>query len=81
MNELKKVEINCETGEVIEIPYTDAEMVEVLAQREIEVAKNLEEKAKLEAEKQAKDAVRASAIAKLSALGLTEEEAIAVAGN
>lgn len=81
MTELKKVEINCETGEVIEIAYTEEEMVEVLAQRARDEIANAERRARIEAEQQAKIEAKASAVAKLAALGLTEAEAQAIAGN
>lgn len=68
--------IDAETGEVIQRSFTSEEraahdaMVAADAQREAEL---------IEAEK-AKAAARASAIAKLEALGLTENEAAALVG-
>jgi hypothetical protein len=54
------------TGEITERPYTDEEMAEYL-----EMQKNA---AKLEAEQTAKIEARESALTKLAALGLTQEE-------
>lgn len=71
------IEVNCETGETVERPLTPEE----LAQREIDMAVAAEEQAARLAEEEAKAAARASAIAKLTALGLTEEEAMAIIGQ
>jgi len=68
------VEINCETGEVTERPFTEAE----LAQREVEIAKFAEIKAAEEAAEAAKAAAKASAEAKLASLGLTADEIAAL---
>jgi len=78
MTKLKSVEINCETGEVIETPYTDAELAELVvleAQLEIEAQERREA---AEAAAAAKAAAKASAEAKLAALGLTAEEIAAL---
>lgn len=56
------------------IPLTNEE----IAQRELDIAKFAEEKALLEAEKQAQIEAKASAQAKLTALGLTAEEIAAL---
>ena len=71
---LTRLEINCETGEQTIIPLTAEEIAQmeadrVVAQAEAD-ARALEEIAKAEA--------KASGIAKLLALGLTEEEANAL---
>lgn len=71
---LTAIEVNCETGEVIERPLTKEE----IAQRDITVKAWVEIEAKREAEAQAKAEAKASALAKLTALGLTEEEANAL---
>lgn len=71
------VEVNCETGEVIERPLT----AEEIAQREADSAAAAVAEAERIAEEEAKAAAKASAIAKLTALGLTEEEAIATIGG
>ena len=66
-----KMEIDALTGETVITELTDKEVAE--SQKEqiaIEAAK--------EAEKQAKLAARESALAKLAALGLTEEEIAAL---
>jgi hypothetical protein len=71
---ITRLEVNCETGETIEIPLTEAE----LAQRELDAAAALEAKAAQDAEIAAKAAAKASAQAKLAALGLTVEEITAL---
>jgi hypothetical protein len=71
------VEKNCETGEEIVRPYTDEEM----EQRAKDIAAFEASEVERLAEEQAKADTKAAAIAKLTALGLTEEEANALAGN
>lgn len=71
-----RIEINCETGEETIIELTDAEIAEIQAT----AAKTEENRLIAEAEAQAKAEAKASAIVKLAALGLTEEEAAAIAG-
>jgi hypothetical protein len=75
-NKPTKVEVNCETGEVSVIELTDEE----IAQLKIDEIAYQEAKAKEEAEAQARAEAKASALAKLSELGLTEDEAKAIAG-
>jgi hypothetical protein len=58
--------VDGETGEVVERPLTNDEIAE------LEVSKN--DYDQKEAERQAKTAARKSALAKLAALGLTQEE-------
>jgi dihydroxyacid dehydratase/phosphogluconate dehydratase len=71
------VEINVETGEVIERDFTEEE----IAQRKKDEAEfKKAEKARKAEEKKAAD-TKASALAKLAALGLTEEEAKAIFGG
>jgi hypothetical protein len=71
------VEVNCETGEVVERPLTPAE----LEQRELDrIAAEAAEAERIAAE-EAAAAAKASALAKLTALGLTEEEALAIIGG
>ncbi len=70
------VEINCETGEVTERPFTEAE----LAQREVEIAKFAEIKAAEEAAEAAKAAAKQAAQNKLKALGLSDLEVAAITG-
>lgn len=72
--ELNVLEINCETGEEIVRPMTADE----IAQLEKDRAAAEAQQAELEAEAQAKAQAKASALAKLAALGLTEEEANAL---
>ena len=71
-----KVIVDCSTGIQEVIPLTEEEIAEVIERR----AAYLEEMKQKEAEAQAKAEAKASALAKLAALGLTEEEAKAIAG-
>jgi hypothetical protein len=71
-----RLEVNCETGEAIEIPLTEAE----LAQREVDAQAAAEAQAVRDAEIAAKDGAKASAIAKLTALGLSDTEVSALIG-
>jgi hypothetical protein len=71
---LTKVVVNCETGEQEIIPLTPEEIEQLEARQVAWEA----EKAAREAEAQAKAEAKASGIAKLIALGLTEEEAQAL---
>ena len=68
------IEINCETGEVIERPLT----AEELAQREVDAATAAAVQAEREATEAAALAAKESAQAKLAALGLTAEEIAAL---
>jgi len=74
--EYTAVETNCETGETTYRPMTDAEIAELqkFGQEEAERA------AAAEAAATAKAEAKASALTKLAALGLTEDEAKAIAG-
>lgn len=71
-----RLEINCQTGEETIIELTDEE----IAQMEIDRANFEARQAAETAAAEAKAAAKASALAKLAALGLTEEEATAIAG-
>lgn len=71
-----KLIVNCATGEEQHLPLTAEEIAEIEAHR----VENEQRLAKLEAEAQAKAEAKASALAKLAALGLTEDEAKAIAG-
>ena len=71
---LTKVVVNCETGEQEIIPLT----AEEIAQLEADRLAFEEQQAAAQAEADAKEAARQSGIAKLLALGLTEEEANAL---
>lgn len=71
-----KLIINCETGEEQYLPFTEEEIAQMEANR---LAFEAAEESRL-AEEAAKAAIKASALAKLAALGLTEEEASAIAG-
>jgi hypothetical protein len=68
------VEVNCETGEVTERPYT----AEEIAARDEQIVKYAELKAAEDAKAAATAAAKASASTKLSALGLTEAEITAL---
>lgn len=72
-----KLIVDCSTGERILVPLTAEEISEreVMAQ-EAEAQRLAEEEAQAQ-----READRASAISKLTALGLTEDEALALAGN
>lgn len=74
--QLIAVEINCATGEETSRPLTKEE----IADKEIRAKNFAEQESKLEAEAQAKAEAKASALAKLTALGLSEDEAKAIAG-
>ena len=69
-----KVEINCSTGAVAEVPLNDQE----LAQLEIDRQNAEAAKAAQETEEAAKAAAKAAAEAKLAKLGLTAEEIAAL---
>jgi uncharacterized protein involved in exopolysaccharide biosynthesis len=71
---ITRVEVDCETGRTIVIPLTPAELQE-LADRQ--AAAEAEAQARAEAEK-AQAAARASAIDKLTALGLSDAEVAAL---
>jgi hypothetical protein len=71
---LTKLVVDCSTGEATEVPLT----AEELAQRETDrLAWEAQEATRLAAE-EAKDAAKASANAKLKALGLTDAEIAAI---
>jgi hypothetical protein len=71
---LTRTEINCTTGEVVEIPLT----AEEISQREADIAASEIRYAEEVAAAEAKAAAKASAEAKLAALGLTAEEIAAL---
>ena len=71
-----KVIVDCSTGEQTVEFLSDEE----IAQMEIDHANWQATRAEAEAAEEAKAAAKASALAKLAALGLTEEEAAAIAG-
>lgn len=75
MHELRHLQVDCKTGEETEIVeyLTEEEWAERQAQIDADIAAR-------EAEIEAKAAAKASALAKLAALGLTAEEAAAIAG-
>jgi hypothetical protein len=70
------VEVDALTGTVTERPLT----AEEIADREAMAAQAAAEQAAREAEQVAKEEAKASGLAKLQSLGLSEEEAKAIAG-
>ena len=71
------IEVNCETGDVTERPLT----AEEIAQREADAAAAAAAEAERVAEEEGKAGAKARAIAKLAALGLSEEEPAAIIGS
>jgi hypothetical protein len=71
---LTKVVVNCETKEETVVPLT----AEEIAQREADAAAFAAAEAERQAAAQAAAEAKASGLAKLMALGLTEEEANAL---
>jgi hypothetical protein len=67
-------EVNCETGETVTRPYNQQE----LEQHERDLQNWAQRKAEEEESEQIKAAAKASAEAKLAALGLTPEEIAAL---
>lgn len=76
MSEYTKTIFDCSTGEQTVVQLTDEEIAEMQAAQ----AKAEADRAAFLAEQAAKQAAKDSAIAKLAALGLTEEEAAAIVG-
>ena len=72
--QLTKLVVDCATGKQTIVPLTPAE----IAQRDQDAARAEEERAVREAEAAAKAEAKESAIAKLVAMGLTEQEAQAL---
>jgi len=73
---ITRLEVNCATGETVEIPLTAEELV----QREADAAAALVAQAERESAEAEAAAVKASAVAKLAALGLDEAEVAALIG-
>jgi hypothetical protein len=73
---ITKLVIDCETGEQTVVPLTEEE----LAQRELDQLQAIAEQEQREADAAAKAASKASAIAKLAALGLSDTEISALLG-
>lgn len=76
MAKLTRIEVNCATGEQTTVELTAAEIAELDQMK----AQAEAERAQREAEEAAKAEAKASALAKLAELGLTEDEAKAIAG-
>jgi len=73
---ITKLVIDCETGEQTVVPLTEEE----LAERELMQLEAIAEQEQREADAAAKEAAKASAIAKLAALGLSDTEISALLG-
>ena len=73
---LTKIVVDCATGQPQVLPLTEEE----IAQREADAAAAAVAEAERLAAEEAAAAAKASALAKLTALGLTEEEALAIVG-
>lgn len=73
---ITKLVIDCETGEQHIVPLTEEE----LAERELMQLQAIAEQEQREADAAAKEAAKASAIAKLAALGLSDTEISALLG-
>lgn len=71
-----RIEVNCETGETLEVELTDAEVAEMAAQAELAA----QAQAERDAEAKAAADVKASAISKLAKLGLSDAEIAALVG-
>ena len=71
------IEVNCETGVVTERPLTQDE----IAANEAAAAQSELDRAAAEAEALAVEQAKASAVAKLSSLGLTPDEISALTGK
>ena len=71
-----KLVVDCASGTVSEVELTDEE----IAQREADAAAWAAFEAEREAQELAKSEAKASAVAKLAALGLTEDEITAITG-
>ena len=76
MAKLTRLEVDCATGEQKVIELTAAEIAELDQMK----AQAEADKAVRDAEEAAKADAKASALAKLAELGLTEDEAKAIAG-
>ena len=70
-----KIEVNCQTGIAVEVPLT----AEEIQQRELDAIAAATAQAEREVAEQAAADAKASAQAKLAALGLTDEEIAALA--
>ena len=73
---ITKLVIDCETGEQTVVPLTEEE----LAERELMQLQAIAEQEQREADAAAKEVAKASAIAKLAALGLSDTEITALLG-
>lgn len=71
---LTKIVVDCTKGTTAYLPLSAAE----IAQRDQDAAAAAEARAAREAAEAAKEAAKQAALAKLEALGLTAEEAVAV---
>lgn len=74
---LTKIVVDCATGQTQVLPLTEEE----IAQREADALAAQTAEAERIAAEEAAAAAKTSAIAKLTALGLTEDEALAIIGS
>lgn len=74
---MERIIINVETGEQSVVPFTEEEIAQMQTQQEQFEA----EQAQINAEKEAKQLAKQSALNKLTALGLNEQEIKAILGN
>jgi hypothetical protein len=72
-----KIIVDCATGQTQVLPLTEEE----ISQREADAAAAAVAEAERIAAEEASTAAKASALAKLTDLGLTEEEALAIIGS
>lgn len=71
-----KIVVDCSTGEAVEVELTADELAQLEADQTLAQASQ----AALEAEEKAKADAKASAVAKLTALGLSDAEVAALVG-
>lgn len=74
---MERIVINVETGEQSVVPFTEEEIAQIQIQQEQFEA----EQAQINAEKEAQQLAKQSALNKLTALGLNEQEIKALLGN
>lgn len=74
---LTKIVVDCATGQTQVLPLTEEE----IAQREADALAAQAAEAERIAAEEAAASAKSSALAKLTALGLTEEEALAIIGS
>lgn len=76
MNKVKSIEVNCATGEVVETPYTEAELAELPAlEAQWEAEAQARRDAKQAEEKRVADLKESAKTKLVAGEALTEEEA------